>query len=118
MSHVLFVSPDIMFASQLLGAAGALGLKLAIAAQPAEVAARVSNDCRLAIVDLAAAGGDIGPLVSAVRQAAPQTKVVAYGPHVDEALLLAAQRSGCDLVLSRGQFHKQYVELLKQAVAA
>jgi len=31
---------------------------------------------------------------------------------VDEAALTDAKEAGCDLVLTRGQFNKQYAELL------
>ena len=41
--------------------------------------------------------------------------MIAYGPHVDEAVLADAAEAGCDQVLTRGQFNKQYPELLQGA---
>ncbi|MDX1946120.1 MAG: hypothetical protein SFU86_12045 [Pirellulaceae bacterium] len=113
MADVLFLTTDLMFSSQVLGAAGALGQKLQLVASPADVAGKTTPDCRLALVDLTIAGPDLGGVVAAIRGVAPAARIVAFGPHVDEARLAAAQAAGCDLVLSRGQFHKQYAELLR-----
>jgi hypothetical protein len=118
MPHVVFVSPDIMFASQLIGAAATLGLKLAVAANPSDVAAKLDTQTKLVIVDLSAAAGQFPAVIAATRQGATGAKIVAFGPHVDEALLGSAQQAGCDLVLSRGQFHRQYADLLKQVATA
>ncbi len=43
-------------------------------------------------------------LVSAVRAAAPDARIVAFGPHVDAALLEQATRDGADAVLPRSRF--------------
>src|SRR5688572_10852057 len=114
MPAVVFVSPDIMFASQLIGAAGALGLKLAVAANPADAPAKIAADTKLVIVELSAVSGQLPAIITATRHTAPAARLVAFGPHVDETLLRSAQEAGCDLVLSRGQFHKQYADLLRQ----
>jgi hypothetical protein len=39
-------------------------------------------------------------------------QVVAFGPHVHETLLVAAEAAGCDLVLSRGQFFSRLDEIV------
>ena len=44
------------------------------------------------------------PDVGVVRAAAPRARIVAYGPHVDEATLDLARRTGADLVLPRSRF--------------
>ncbi|MFI5053885.1 MAG: hypothetical protein ACHQDE_05940 [Acidimicrobiia bacterium] len=65
--------------------------------------ARDADACagaEVVIVDLARHGAS----VAAVRAAAPQARVVAFGPHVDEALLDRARRDGADLVLARSRF--------------
>jgi hypothetical protein len=54
------------------------------------------------VVDLARYGG----AVAAVRAAAPAARIVAFGPHVDDALLAAARADGADLVLPRSQFFR------------
>jgi hypothetical protein len=43
-------------------------------------------------------------LVAGVRAAAPDARVVAFGPHVDGDLLDQAARDGADLVLPRSKF--------------
>lgn len=52
------------------------------------------------VVDLARHAAD----VAAVRAAAPLARVVAFGPHVDEARLDQAARDGADVVLPRSRF--------------
>lgn len=43
-------------------------------------------------------------LVAAVRAAAPTARIVAFGPHVDTAVLDRADRDGADRVLPRSKF--------------
>ena len=104
-----------MFASRLLGAAQAIGAPVAVAARPAALAEKLTGDCTLVLVDLSLEGLDLPAAVAAVRSAAPQARIVAFGAHVNEAALAAAEAAGCDEVLTRGQFHKQYAELLRGA---
>jgi hypothetical protein len=59
----------------------------------------------LVMVDLTIAGLDVAALVSKLKglpDGGPA--IVAYGPHVHEAKLAAAQAAGCDAVMARGQF--------------
>jgi DNA-binding NarL/FixJ family response regulator len=44
--------------------------------------------------------------VAAVRAASPTARIVAFGPHVDEADLDAARRDGADVVLARSRFFR------------
>jgi hypothetical protein len=53
--------------------------------------------------------------VRGIRVGAPAARIIAYGPHVDEALLADAKEAGCDEVLTRGQFNKLFAELLAGA---
>jgi DNA-binding NarL/FixJ family response regulator len=113
MSAVVFLSSDLMFSSRLLGAAQTLGTRLQMVANPADLPAKLEADCRLVLVDLSLGGLDLPAAIGAVRERAPEARIVAFGPHVDEATLAHAEQAGCDLVLSRGQFNKQYVDLLR-----
>ena len=117
MARVVFLSSDMTFSSRVLGAAATLGVACKVAAVPAQLAGAVAADCRLVLVDLGLAGLDLSAAVAAVRGAAPDAKIVAFGPHVDEALLASAKAAGCDVVLPRSQFQKQYAELLRGAAA-
>ena len=104
-----------LFSSRLLGAAGTLGVECKIASLPNQLAGSITADCGLVCIDLGLSGLDLPAVVAAIRAAARAAKIVAFGPHVDDALLASAKAAGCDLVLPRSQFHKQYVELLRQA---
>ena len=52
------------------------------------------------VIDLARDAG----LVGAVRAAAPDARLVAFGPHVDAEVLEQARRDGADVVLPRSKF--------------
>ena len=67
------------------------------AADPAACA-----DADVVIVDLARHAA----LVAPVRTVAPATRIVAFGPHVDDELLAGARRDGADVVLARSQFFR------------
>ena len=105
-----------MFSSRVLGAAKSLGVAVQLVSNPAALAAKLAADCRLVLVDLSLAGLELPAAIAAIRQISPQARVIAFGAHVDEAALESARQAGCDDVLSRGQFHKQYVELLQTAI--
>jgi hypothetical protein len=52
------------------------------------------------VIDLARGSA----LVAAVRAAAPDARIVAFGPHVDTDVLDQASRDGADTVLPRSRF--------------
>lgn len=52
------------------------------------------------VVDLARHAASVAP----ARAAAPGARIVAFGPHVDDALLDQARRDGADVVLARSRF--------------
>jgi hypothetical protein len=54
------------------------------------------------VVDLGRRGCD----VAAVRAHAPTARIVAFGPHVDDAALDAARADGADRVLPRSRFFR------------
>lgn len=110
---VIFLSSDLMFASRLLGAGQVLDVRVSVAARPAALAEKLTGDCKLVLIDLSLDGLDLPAAVAAVRAAAAQARIVAFGAHVNEAALAAAEAAACDVVLTRGQFHKQYAELLR-----
>src|SRR5688572_15845939 len=114
---VVFLSSDLMFGSRLIGAAKALGVPLQIVANAGDLRAKIPASCRLVLVDLSLDKLDLAQTVPVVREVAPAARIVAFGAHVNEAALAGAAAAGCDEVLARGQFHKQYAELLKEAAA-
>jgi hypothetical protein len=54
------------------------------------------------IVDLARSGDQI----AVVRAAAPEARLIAFGPHVDDAGAEAARAAGADVVLPRSRFFR------------
>jgi hypothetical protein len=54
------------------------------------------------IIDLARSGDRI----ASVRAAAPDARLVAFGPHVDEAGADAARSDGADVVMPRSRFFR------------
>jgi len=56
----------------------------------------------IVIVDLAR----FADAVAAIRFAAPNARIVAFGPHVDDELLRRARDDGADAVLPRSQFFR------------
>jgi DNA-binding NarL/FixJ family response regulator len=113
MSAVVFLTSDLMFSSQVLGAASALGLAVQLVARP-DITGKLSDDCRLVLIDLTLTDLVLPEVAATIRAVAPHAQIVAFGPHVDERALAAAEAAGADLVLSRGQFHKQYAALLRE----
>ena len=107
-----------MFSSRVVGGAKSQGVTIALVADQANLPDQIAADCRLALVDLSLDRLNLPAAVSAIRAGAPAARVIAYGPHVDEAALADAREAGCDQVLTRGQFNKQYAELLASAAAA
>src|SRR4051812_13397543 len=107
-----------MFSSRVVSAAKAHGATISLVADQAALSDKISADCRLALIDLSLDRLNLPASVTAIRAGAPSAQIIAYGPHVDEAALADAKEAGCDQVLTRGQFHKQYADLLASAGAA
>lgn len=110
--NALLITADLMASSAAEGAARAAGATLRVTAPAQAIDAARESAPRVAAIDLTAKVDDLAALVAELREAAPGVALVAYGPHVHEARLAAAQEAGCDLVMSRGQFHRGFGEVL------
>jgi DNA-binding NarL/FixJ family response regulator len=113
MAKVIFLSSDLMFSSRVGGAAKQLNVEMVLVPNVASLPTKITADSDLVLVDLSLDGLNLPSVVKAVKSAAPQAKVVAYGAHVDHAALADASEAGCNLVLTRNQFNQQYAELLR-----
>jgi DNA-binding NarL/FixJ family response regulator len=111
---LLFLTDDLVFPSRVRGLAQPLGVELQVA-RPADVAACEAPEVTLALIDLAATGSATVEVIRAIRQRWPQARTVAFGPHVDVALLHSAQEAGCELVLPRSQLAQRLSELVALA---
>lgn len=113
------LSDDLTFPSQVTGLARQLGLELELATSVAGLLDKAARgETAAVILDLTTVGldpADLAPRLRALPQ--PPQSILAFGPHVHEARLAAARDAGCDLVLTRGQFHARMGEVLRQFLA-
>ena len=107
-----YLTNDLFFSSRVTGIAQRLGLDLRVASSLDKLPA----DCRLVLLDLTLPSLDVVATVKAVKDKQPAARVIAYGPHVQDALLQAAHAGGCDEVLSRGQYDREIERVLRSAV--
>ncbi len=115
MASVALIS-DLMMQSHVSGAATRAGTTVKIAGSGEALLAAIQADPpALVILDLSHPGLDPADLVPRIKQLAPTAQIVAFGPHVHHARLAAAEAAGCNLVISRGQFHAQTEEILKRS---
>ena len=112
---VYYLTGDLLFSSRVSGAAANLGVDLQIVVSVTQLLQRAAADCKLVLIDLTLSSLELDAAVQAVRERMPQARIVAYGPHVQEALLTAAAAAGCDEVMSRGQFDREFPRLLRDA---
>lgn len=115
MSIVALIS-DLVTQSQLAAAATRVGATVEIASSADALLAKVENlRPGLVILDLSHPGLDPADLVPRLEQMLGQrATLLAFGPHVHAARLAAASEAGCEVVISRGQFHAQMDEILKR----
>lgn len=95
-----------------------MGVPFATAMSTAALDDRLVEGTRLVLVDLSTSGVVPSVLVPKIRttlKARPY--IVAYGPHVHGELLEEAETSGCDAVLSRGEFFSRLPEVLARGLS-
>lgn len=97
--ETVVLSADLMTASRVLGHLRNQGRSCG-QLLPARLSPTALAGCRLLCIDLATVSIDW----SAALPTEDRPRVVAFGPHVQEAALKAAAERGADTVLTRGQF--------------
>jgi DNA-binding response OmpR family regulator len=113
---ILLLTSDLACSSQVSAAGARTGAAVEVVMNPArllERAVEISPD--LVLLDLNTPLLDCGQVVGQLKALATPLKVIAFGPHVHEARLTAAQEAGCDRVLARGQFYAQVNAILAQS---
>ena len=108
-AYGLLLSDDLMFSSRITGTAQALGLKMDVMKSTKELMARAKERTPTCVIlDLSHPEVQIQAFIEKLKDAgSPMPRLVAYGSHVDAAVLRAAREAGCDLVLPRSAFIDQ-----------
>lgn len=111
---VLFLTSDLMFSSRVTGAAKQFGVSIAVVGTRAKLEQQLASEpVAMVLVDLEHREAVPTELSAIFARSSPRPKTIAYGPHVKENLLAAAQAAGFDFVMSRGQFDKQIGSLFQ-----
>lgn len=107
--EIVLLTCDLVTQSRVEAAAMRCGAALKSVSNAESLIARCAElSARLAIVDLTAPSVDLAGAVAELKSRQDsQPTIIAFGPHVHEARLAAAEAAGCDEVLSRGQFFAQ-----------
>ena len=118
--NVVLLTADLMTQSRVEAAALRSAVSLRSVSNPSALAASVVESSAAAVIlDLTLPTLDVAASVAELKSL-PGVKptIIAFGPHVHEPLLAAAQAAGCDEVLSRGQFFSQLDAILSRIAAA
>jgi CheY-like chemotaxis protein len=116
----LLLSDDMIFTSRITGTARALGITVK-AARSSDVLLGMARQYppTLILVDLSNPGLQLPELIQALRTVSPaMPRMVAYGSHVDAAVLHAAREAGCDPVLPRSKFVEELPRALPEWMGA
>ena len=116
----LLLSDDMIFTSRITGTARALGITVKTA-RSSEVLLAMAPQHRpaLILVDLSNPGLQLPELLQALRtSSSSMPRMVAYGSHVDAAVLRAAREAGCDPVLPRSKFVEELPRALPEWMRA
>ncbi|MEZ6091572.1 MAG: histidine kinase [Pirellulaceae bacterium] len=107
----MLLSTDLFFASRIKGAAEAAGLEISMGKSIEN--ATLKDDLAFVVVDLATTGSTLDQIADIVRKHSNQTRLVAFGPHVQSGRLDAARQAGFDAVLTRGQLDRHLGQLFE-----
>ncbi|MDA7977218.1 MAG: hypothetical protein MPJ50_00450 [Pirellulales bacterium] len=111
----LLLTNNLLFSSQVSGAASRVGMTLRTIASVDNFSDAVNN-ASVVLIDLSLPGISIVDLMAEARSSTcPPTEIVAFGPHVHEARLQAARDAGCDMVMSQGAFTTAMNDILARA---
>lgn len=110
---VVYLTKDLLFSSRVTSAAKQAGFDISVVNNLDQLQDRLSAAPAALVVDLEHGAAEPQAILNLLPGISPRPYTIAYGPHVKESLLAAAQAAGFDLVLSRGQFDKQIGQLLQ-----
>lgn len=108
MPNVFLLSNDLMTTSRIQGAAVGAGVNVILAMNVDALRERLTSATDekkpLIVVDLQTHGID---WADALRELTTLGRVLAFGPHVWKEQLDLARQTGCDFVLTNGEFYSQ-----------
>ena len=102
-------SQDLMFSSQVAGAAASANCEFANLRSVEELSAEGQH---VVVIDLSPQGLDISQFIASCKSR-ENVRLIAIGPHVHETKLEAARQAGSDFVLSKGQASRELPTLLR-----
>jgi DNA-binding NarL/FixJ family response regulator len=113
---ILLITSDLGCMSSVTGAAKRTGAELRTALGASSIDDKLAETApALVIVDLSMPGLKPAELIPSLRARLPDdARILAFGSHVHTALLAAAREAGCDVVVSRGEFHARMDDYLRQ----
>jgi CheY-like chemotaxis protein len=115
---LLLISNDLMIGSKVSAVAGRLGLAYSSALDAATAVEKLTEGTGVVVLDLTMPGLKSPELVPKLRtKLKGRPWIIAFGPHVFGELLEEAETSGCDSVVSRGEFFARMPELLSGRAA-
>ncbi|HVX09992.1 MAG TPA: hypothetical protein VHC22_02205 [Pirellulales bacterium] len=114
-ASVLLISSDLACASSVAGAATRTGATLRTVLSVAAIEGKLTEEKPgLVLLDLSLAGAAPNEIVPKLRASLPpDSRILAFGSHVHTRLLAAAREAGCDMVVSRGEFHARMDDYLR-----
>lgn len=116
--HVLYLTRDLFFSTKISSTARQHGISVQVIGSIEQLQTRLDSDpVGAVLVDLEHPDAEPTGLLNRIRSTARPPPAIAYGPHVKESLLAAAQNAGFDRVLSRGQFDQQILQLLQDLLS-
>ena len=112
--NIAFVTRDLLFTSRVEGVARQQNVNLLVVTDVPQLLLQASEvRLDMVLLDRTTSGLDPAVAVSELRShLQPPRTIIAFGPHVHERKLAAARETGCDQVLSRGEFNKHLDEFL------
>jgi HAD superfamily hydrolase (TIGR01509 family) len=110
--------PDLLFTSKITDTGRHLGIKVEVANSITQLEERASAvQPALILIDLGSNGVDYAGSIRRLRNALPNTVLIAYGSHIDKQIREQAKNSGCHEVYVRSEFVKALPDLLRRYTA-
>lgn len=116
--QALFLTTDLLFSSRVSSLARQAGVTLVVRGsldtEILDDTGNLDEEIRLVFIDLGLRGLDVAEVLNRLRSGSIKRRIIAYGPHVDAALLATANAAGCDIVMPRSQFDQQIGTILSE----